>query len=150
MKKDVLISISGIQFSEGANELAPMETVVAGEYYQKNGAQFLMYDEIVEEWGQPIHNFIKIRGGRVEIRRRGLLNTHIVFEQDKKSMTSYRLPFGEMKFGISTTGVKVEEEAERLTALVNYALDIDGKFFADSEVHIYVRQKEAAAELLSE
>lgn len=150
MKKDVLISISGIQFSEGANELAPMETVVAGEYYQKNGAHFLMYDEIVEEWGQPIHNFIKIRGGSVEIRRRGLLNTHMVFEQDKKSMTSYRLPFGEMKFGISTTGVKVEEESEWLTALVNYALDIDGKFFADCEVHIDVRQKEAAAELLSE
>ncbi len=150
MKKDVLISISGIQFSEGANELAPAKTVVAGEYYERNGAHFLMYDEVVEEWGQTIHNFVKIRGGSVEIRRRGLLNTHMVFEQDKKSMTSYRLPFGEMKFGISTTGVKVEEQPSRLTALVNYALDIDGKFFADCEVHIDVRSKEEAAELLAE
>lgn len=149
MNKEVLISISGIQFAEEPEGAEPLETVVAGEYYKRNGAHFVLYDETVEEWGKTIHNFIKIRDNSMEVRKRGLMNTHMIFEPGKKNLTSYQLPFGEVQLGISTTGVKIDEQQDRITAVVNYALGVNEGYIADCEIHLEVRSKEAAADLLA-
>lgn len=41
MTKDVMISIRGLQFMEGEDG-DDIETVQQGEYYEKNGADFLL------------------------------------------------------------------------------------------------------------
>ena len=48
MTKDVLISISGLQFAEGENS-EPVEVITSGSYYKKNGKHYILYDEVAED-----------------------------------------------------------------------------------------------------
>ena len=44
MKKDVIISIRGLQESQGESE-DPITLVTAGRFYRKNGLYYITYDE---------------------------------------------------------------------------------------------------------
>lgn len=135
MKKEVLISISGIQYGVTPGD-EPLETVVAGEYYKRNGAHFLLYEEKFEGSEESVRNFVKLRGDSLEIRKRGLVNVHMLFEPGKKTLTDYQIPFGAMQLGISTTKVEFQEEEDHISAAVNYALDINEEYVADCEIHM--------------
>ena len=38
----------------------PIEIVVPGEYYFRNGSHYLRYEEMLEDHGDPTVNYIKI------------------------------------------------------------------------------------------
>ena len=44
MTKDVIVTISGLQFAQ-ETETEPVEIVTAGSYYKKNGKHYIIYDE---------------------------------------------------------------------------------------------------------
>ena len=51
MTKEVLLCIQGLQFEEDARndeELDKIETICTGEYYNRNGAHYIMYEEMTE------------------------------------------------------------------------------------------------------
>ena len=58
MTKDVMISISGLQYIVGAGEEepVPVEVVMGGQYYKKNGQHYLIYDETVDGFEGTTHN----------------------------------------------------------------------------------------------
>ena len=44
MTKDVLLSISGLQFAARDEEdVEPIEVITAGDYYKKNGKHYILY-----------------------------------------------------------------------------------------------------------
>ena len=45
MVKDVLVSISGVQMADG--EDSDVEMITAGNYYQKDGKHYILFDEDV-------------------------------------------------------------------------------------------------------
>ena len=79
MTKDVMISIRGLQFMEGEDG-DDIETVQQGEYYEKNGADFLLYDEYLEGFPEPVKNVIRIRDREMTLTKRGILNVQMNFE----------------------------------------------------------------------
>ena len=58
MTKDVLIAIKGMQF-EGATDPEEIEVIQRGQYYERNGSHYLLYDEPVEGSSDIIKNRIK-------------------------------------------------------------------------------------------
>ena len=58
MTKDVLIAIRGMQF-EGAEDPESIEVIQKGQYYQRNGSHYLVYEEPVEGTNDVILNRIK-------------------------------------------------------------------------------------------
>ena len=46
MTKEVLISISGVQFMD--QEGQDVEMITKGTYYEKNGKHYILYDEVLE------------------------------------------------------------------------------------------------------
>lgn len=48
MTKDVIVTISGLQFAQ-ETETEPVEIVTAGSYYKKNGKHYIIYDEVMED-----------------------------------------------------------------------------------------------------
>lgn len=53
MTKDVVISVRGLQVMD--NESAEdIETVQQGEYFERNGSIFLLYDEYYEGFDEPV------------------------------------------------------------------------------------------------
>lgn len=58
----------------------PIELVVPGEYYFRNGSHYLRYEEMMEDHGDTTINYIKISPKGMEVRKKGQVNTHMVFD----------------------------------------------------------------------
>lgn len=131
MDKNVLIHVRGLQMMDAGDEQEPIEFVVPGEYYFRNGSHYLRYEEILDESSQPTINYIKMSSGSMEVRKQGLVNVHMVFEQGKKNMTLYTTPFGTLQMGIAATGMKLRESENSIDMKVDYALDMNEEHVAD-------------------
>ena len=60
------------------------------------------------------------------------------YEKDKINMTQYETPYGEMMIGVFTKDFQFEEQDEKITVHVNYALDINGDPVADCNIDIKI------------
>ena len=60
MKKDVLIHVRGLQMMDPEEEQEPIEIVVPGQYYYRNGSHYLRYEEMMDDTAEPTVNYIKM------------------------------------------------------------------------------------------
>ena len=147
MTKDVLVSIQGLQFADAEirnatsdEELDLIETICPGEYYFRNEAHFVLYDEQIEGHGEPVRNMIKLRGKEFTYTKKGPVNAQLVFVEGKKTMTDYVTPFGNIMIALDTSEVKVDESNENLKIHICYGLEANYQFIADCEITVVVRQ----------
>ena len=100
MQKEVLIHVRGLQMMDAQGDQEPIEIIVPGQYYFRNGSHYLRYEELLDETAEPTINYIKVSGKGLEVSKKGLVNVHMVFEQGKKNMTYYTTPYGTLQMGI--------------------------------------------------
>ena len=144
MTKDILVKISGMQFTadnEDPNEPEPVEIIAQGEYYFKNGKHYIIYDEFMEGFDSVTKNVLKLKNDSLEITKRGSSNVHMIFEKDKKNLTCYTTPFGNLMMGIDARRILIEESEEEIYAQVEYALDINYEHLADCTIQLRVQPK---------
>ena len=141
MDKEVLVSISGLQFAPDNKEALEMITV--GDYYQRNGKHYVVFDEIMEGFEGTTRNMIKFNEHMVDITKKGVTNVHMVFEEKQKNMTYYDTPFGNLLIGLSTSKVDVNEEESAIDIKIDYSLDINYEFVADCKISICLKEKKA-------
>lgn len=146
MTKDVLIAIKGLQFDAAAEE-TNIETVSAGQYYEKNKSHYILYDEIDEDSRECTKNVIKIREDKIELTKKGLVNVHMVFEKDKKNLTSYITPFGEILIGIDARKISMDQKSENINVKVDYALEINYEHYADCKISMEIKPRERCSSL---
>ena len=139
MTRDVVISISGAQFSEGDQE--DVELITTGDYFLKNGKHYIIYDEIEEDGQDVIRNTIKVLPDSIDIIKKGNVSAHMVFEKNKKNLACYMTPFGELMVGIDTSDIRVEEEEQLLRVNVDYSLDINYEHVSDCSITVSVRPR---------
>ena len=149
MTKDVLVSISGNHIDimngmaqEYAGEDDGIEVVTPASYYLRNGKHYIIYDEVVEGMAGAIRNKIKITGTDVvEIMRSGLSSSHMVFEKNKKNLTYYRTPFGQMLVGVNTRNMEINVGENKINVLVDYELDVNHEPMADCKIKMNIMSK---------
>lgn len=143
MTKDVLLRICGIQFlEETAGGIdGPVEIITPGSYFEKNGRHYLQYDEVLEGQEGVIRNLIKINGDSLEVIKKGAVNVHMVFEENKKNVTYYSTPFGNLLIGIRTAHMDFQKKNDSMDVKVEYALEINYEFLADCSLSINVQSK---------
>ena len=141
MTKEVLVTISGLQFSpETDNE--SVELITSGSYYKKNGKHYIIYDEIVEGVSDTIKNKIKISGtDSLEIMKSGLSNTHMIFEKNKKNLTYYKTLYGQMLVGLNTRNMEIEVSDETIKVRVDYELDVNHEPLANCKIRMNIVSK---------
>ena len=115
MKKDVLIRVRGLQMMDTEDEQEPIEIVVPGQYYYRNGSHYLRYEEMMDDTAQPTVNYIKLSPQGVEVRKQGQVNVHMVFEQ---------------------------EEEDNIHLKVDYALDMNDEHVADCYLTVQAQSKD--------
>lgn len=142
MTKEVLIRISGLQMMDDQDDT--IEVITAGDYFQKNGKHYIVYDETMEGFEGSVRNTIKIAPGLLDVRKHGIANAHMTFEQDKKSMARYATPLGEMLVGINTTQISLEEAEDNIKVQVGYSLDINYEHISECNIVVDVCSKEKA------
>ena len=142
MDKEVLIHVRGLQTIDADGDQEPVEIVVPGQYYFRNGSHYLRYEEILEDFAEPTINYIKISPKGMEVRKKGVVNVHMVFEQGKKNMTYYTTPYGTIEMGIAATNMNLEENVGSLDMKVDYALDMNQEHVADCYLAIKAQPKD--------
>ena len=80
MTKDVLITVSGMQFDI---EDEPIELVTTGTYYLKNGKHYVLYEEQPEDNGPVTRNLVKFCDGHFEMTKKGGNNSFLLFDINK-------------------------------------------------------------------
>ena len=148
MTKDVLVSLRGLQFDQSETESEKIETIMAGTYYEKNGKHYVLYEEVMEGFTETTKNRIKFDEHFLELSRSGLVNVHMRFEENKKNMTSYHTPYGNILIGIDTRKIHITQETERMVVNVDYALDINYEYLADCQIVMDIRSKGSAEKLI--
>ena len=134
MQKEVLIHVRGLQMMDAQSDQEPIEIVVPGQYYFRNGFHYLRYE--------PTINYIKMSGKGLEVSKKGLVNVHMVFEQGKKNMTYYTTPYGTLQMGIAATNLELTESEEDIHMKADYALDMNEEHVADCYLAIQVQPRD--------
>ncbi len=140
MNKEVLLTISGLHSGE-ENDIGSVETAVEAEYFCKNGTHYVIFEEAEEGFGNTSKSRIKCKENMLELVRRGLLETHMIFEKGKKHITSYQTPYGQMLLGIDTKRMQILQTDGQIRVIAEYTLEADGAYLSDSKIEIVIRNK---------
>lgn len=149
MTQEVLLTLQGLQFDQREVDADKIETVTVGDYYKKNGKHYVVYEEVTEGFEQITKNRLKISENMLELSRNGLINMHMVFQENKKNLTNYNTPFGQILIGIDTKKIQIKEQADKIVVDVDYALDINYEFLSDCHIRINICSKENSSFSLS-
>ena len=152
MTKDVLVSISGHHIDIMAEPDDKIEALESGEdaievvtpasYYCRGGKHYILYDEVLEGMAGTIKNRIKITGtDSMEIVKSGLSSSHMIFEKNRKNLTYYRTPYGQMLVGVNTRNMEVSVEDDRINVQVDYELDVNHEPLADCKIKLDIVSK---------
>lgn len=139
MTKDVLVSVTSFQTAQ--DETEHMEAINKGSYYKKNDLHYVVYDEMMEGFEQPVKNMLKFKEGMLTVTKKGLLNVNMVFEEGKKSSCCYATPYGDMELSIDTTLVELLEEDNRICVKAFYSLGAGGQHLTDAEICLEISSK---------
>ena len=142
MTKDVLVKISGLQFSDDQDN-DPVEIITTGSYYKKNGKHYILYDEVQEGFDGVTKSVIKVNDDFLDVTKKGVTNVHMVFEENKKNITYYNTPFGNLFIGIDAEKIQVEESEENINVNVAYALEANYEHLADCRIQMNIKSKDA-------
>ena len=137
MTKDVLITISGVQMME--EDSSDVEMMIHGDYYQRNGKHYILYEEMMEGFEGTIKNVIKISPSSLDIMKKGVANAHMLFEKNKKNHSCYTTPMGDMVIGVQANRLKIDEQPDSLKVDVQYSLDINYEHLSDCTIRLDVQ-----------
>ncbi|MBO5165346.1 MAG: DUF1934 domain-containing protein [Lachnospiraceae bacterium] len=141
MTKEVLLAITGMQFDLTAEE-SNIQTITAAEYYERNNSRYVLFEETDEESGQKTKGMLKFKDNLLEVTKSGFVNVHMIFEENKKSLTDYATLFGNILIGIDTRKITLTEEEHKICLDVEYALEANYEFLADCKINIEISERE--------
>lgn len=139
MTKDVMVTIAGFHMAEDDEDA--IEMVHIGEYYERNGTHYILYEERMEGMSKPVKNRIKVREHRMELQKRGPVTADMVFEEHKSQSSTYAIPYGSFLMETYTTKVGLKEEDERLLATASYELNVNGVRCASCDIRVLVQPR---------
>ena len=89
---------------------------------------------------QDAIELVHIRG--LEIRKRGPVAAHMIFEEGSSRQSIYQVPYGSFQVETSTTSVRVAEDEQGLEVLITYQLAVNGRHCADCDIRVFVQSRE--------
>jgi uncharacterized beta-barrel protein YwiB (DUF1934 family) len=139
MTNEVMVTLSGLHMAD--EEQDTVEVVHMGEYYERNGTHYILFDELLEGISQPVKNRIKIKDGYLEVQKHGPVSAKLIFEQGKAQCSTYKVPYGSFCLTTCTTGVQFVQKEEQMDVRASYELIINGEHYADCDMHVRVESR---------
>ena len=139
MKKNVKVSISGIQNNDNEETV---EVVSVGEMLQRDDHICVSYEEAADNASgvdcQLVKSMLKVKPDQIEIIKKGAAQTHMVFIEDRDTISYYSTPFGELEVAIHTDRLERKERDNGFQILLEYALEITASHMSNCNVDIRV------------
>ena len=123
MTKEVKVSVIGSEY--GASEQEQVEEITKGNYCQKNGKDFLIYDALEGE--ELIHTTVKIEKDQVEITKSGTSSrVHMRFKEGEKFSTTYDTAAGALAVEFDTTELNCCFQEDCIIVEIVYDIYMNG------------------------
>lgn len=143
MTKDVLVTVKGLQIGENHDDI--MEIVCNGTYYFRNGKHYIKYEEIMEESMNSISNTLKISdssdGLRVEVKKKGAIETTLIFEEGQNHISCYETEYGSFMLGFHASYISVEHDENKIHIHIDYAMEMNYEHLSDNQIDISIVSK---------
>ena len=140
MTKDVLISISGLQFEVQDDE--PIEVVTSGNYYYKNNKHYILYDEYIDDSELEVtKNKMVISDDKISLTKSGPASVNMLFEPGKDTVTYYNTPFGSLVIGLSNSKINAKHEENLIDINIQYDLSINYSHVSNCNICLKVTPK---------
>lgn len=125
MNRDVEITVSGTQYDDGGNEVQT-SCRTSGQYYEKNGCRYLLYEERDEESGAVTSNTLKIRDNVLELSRKGGIRSRMIFEAGRTHPAGYETAYGALQLEVYTESLKFLWTEDHASIIIIYNLLMAG------------------------
>lgn len=140
MTKEVLVSVKGTQLMGEENDT--IEIITSGTWYEKNGKQYILFEEAIGDTGDVTRNTVKIEPDKVEVTKRGLVESHMTFECGKKNMANYMTPVGLIVLGLTTSSLTVTEDEKTIHIGITYSLEMNGEYISGCSLELLAKARE--------
>ncbi|MBO4626600.1 MAG: DUF1934 domain-containing protein [Lachnospiraceae bacterium] len=131
---DILLKITGTARTETEDTT---ETLTRGTFYRNDGALYFFYDGSDDETPELITNHrITVKGDRVEVQKRGAIQTKMVIAPGELNQCDYATPFGILRLDFYGTSVDISETPECVRIAMNYEIRIDGTVVSENDLVI--------------
>lgn len=140
MKKDVMISIKGVQKSEGDRDVVELMTI--GNFYKRNNNYYITYEESEATGFQGAKTTLKVEGDRrVTMIRSGSNRSQLIIENGTRHQCYYDTGYGSWTVGVSGSSIvsQLTDQGGNLT--LRYSLDINTALASENELYIQVEEK---------
>lgn len=139
MKKDVLITIKGLQDYEDRDEDA-IELVTSGTYYKKDDDYYIVYKESEITGLGSTTTTVKIEPNRVTVIRFGDTQSHMIFEEGEKHVSYYDTGAGALTIGISTRQIRKTLNDFHASIFIEYAMEVNNSVVGTNTLNITIKE----------
>lgn len=141
MTKDVVLRMEATQRYPGEEPQSSI-TQISAEYYLRNGSHYVMFEETQEGFTEKVKGMLKIKKGSVELSKKGLIQSHMLFEDDLRYASEYRTPFGSFMMDVCTHLLNVTEGEDKIAMEIKYSLETEGRPVTDCFIKITITEKQ--------
>ncbi len=138
LKKNVQISITGIQETDGEPE--KYELVTDGELESDEDHTILSYMESKLTGLDGTKTTFDVAGGRVILTREGAISSQMLFEEGRKHYTLYETPVGAVTMGVNTLGMSSSLKNGVGNLDIHYVIDVDSSVVSRNRFKISIRE----------
>ncbi len=137
--KEVMIAIRGMHVYLAEDEKDEIETIYRGTFRREGDYIYLEYEEVYEDTPEVTHASLRIGGDELLLSRNGYINVDMDFFVGKKSLSIYKVPFGDILMGLNTTRIVMEESSDSIVVRVDYSVEINYIFMEETSLRVEVR-----------
>jgi len=138
VNRDVRITLSGTQRDKDGNETVT-RCRVSGQYFERNGGHYLLYEEQCGESETMTRNTLKIRDNILELTRKGAVSSHMLFEAGMTHPGDYTLPYGSLSLKVHTEDLKCLWAETEASIHIDYCLWTAGELLSKNKLHIKIK-----------
>lgn len=141
MKKQVIISIKGVQSADDNNSDNNIELITGGLFSSRGSNFYISYKETEMTGLDGVLTTVKVEGSdRVTITRGGRYKTQLILEKGKRHLCHYATDFGSMMMGVNTANIDSTLNNSGGKISVNYSLEINHALASENRFEISVRE----------
>lgn len=141
MTEQVIVSIQGMQMMEDEAGASP-ELITTGTYSFENQIHQVVFEEQLSESQQITTDWLTFSEDKVELKKEGEVQTHMIFEKGKKNLSFYDTPYGSVSVEMTASEVEILCKEDEISIVLEYSLAMNEQPVAECALNIGIRAQQ--------
>lgn len=134
--KRAIISISSKQNIDDEG----IEVVTPGEFFEKEGSYYAIYNETEISGMEGTKTTLKINKEKVYIIRDGTTSAKMEFEKNKQDISLYNTPYGIMELRIITRDINIKIDDNGGEIHIKYDMEMEDQEPLETSIYINIKK----------